>query len=207
MVVKVITACSPLLVALTVAASAVEGQTPRPTSSQQVTVVGCVARNGAVDPDKGTRILNTEPNGLALMEARIMTAGGGRASAVPGSAPEGRDSGTIPQQTIVGPRPQESAPLSFALSGGQLKELGSYVGRRVEIVGRTATAADRTGSGEIRGTSGATDPARSATRGESTAPGSGTREERPSEAPTAHPSAEMQKLDVISFRAVTGACE
>src|SRR5689334_19113056 len=98
--VKVIAACSPLFVALTTAIG-VAGQTSTPPT-QQITVSGCVVRNGAVDVDKGVRQLDIAPNALALTNAKIVSVGNPRTSAVPGSVPDGAGSGTIPPKTAVG---------------------------------------------------------------------------------------------------------
>jgi hypothetical protein len=168
MMVKLMTACSPLLLAATIATVPVDGQAPSP--ARQVTAIGCITRNGVVDVNKGTRLLNMDPNGLALTAARITDAGTNRPSAVPGSAPDGRDSGTIPRETIAGAQPKEPDAITFELTGDQVKALGSQVGRRVEVVGRLTEAA------------------------------------RPTEA-TAHPSTELAKLEVTSFRGATGGCQ
>src|SRR5690349_8493184 len=103
--VKLMTAFSPLLLAATISTGAVGEQAP---AAAQVTAVGCVTRNGTVDVNKGIRLLNMDPNGLALTTARITDAGASRRSAVPGSQPEGRDTGTIPRDTVVGAQPREA---------------------------------------------------------------------------------------------------
>jgi hypothetical protein len=84
----------------------------------------------------------------------------------------------------------------FALTGDRLAGLGDFVGRRVEVVGRVAQSAD---AAQARGTTGSP-------RDAAPVPGVGTREERPAEG-TAHPSAEVRILDVVSFRGATGGCE
>ena len=172
--VKLLGACSPFLLAATMAAAAVDGQTPLPAQQQQITAIGCVTRNGAVDVDKGIRRLNMDPNGLALTTARIVGSANNRSSAVPGSIPEGTNSGTIPRETIVGGRTENADTIAFALTGDRLKALGEQVGRRVEIVGRVT--ANQTGGEQPRGSG------------------------------PAHPSTELPKLEVLSFRAATGAC-
>src|SRR5215217_9315744 len=106
---KLLGACSPVLIAATMAVGVADGQTPRPAQTQQITAIGCVTRNGVVDVDKGVRRLNMDPNGLALTTARIVVSGTNRSSAVPGSVPEGTNSGTIPRETIVGSRTEEAA--------------------------------------------------------------------------------------------------
>ena len=195
---KLISASSPLFLAATIATSAVHGQTP-PSGQQpplQITAIGCVTRNGTVDVDKGVRRLNMDPNGLALTTARIVGAPGNRASAVPGSVPEGSNSGTIPRDTIVGGRTEEPQTTAFELTGDQVTAMGEQVGRRVEVVGRL-TQAQASGA-QPRGTTGST-------RDAAPVPGAGTREERPGEG-SAHPSTELPKLEVLSFRRATGAC-
>jgi hypothetical protein len=196
---KLIGATSPLFLAATIAATVVDGQTPpngQQSPQQPITVVGCVTRNGAVDVDKGVRRLNMEPDGLALTTARIVGGRGDRTSAVPGSSPEGSNSGTIPQGTIVGGRTGDPETTSFALSGDQVTALSEQIGRRVEVVGRL-TQAQSTGV-QPRGTSGSS-------REAAPVPGAGTREERPGEG-SAHPSTELPKIVVLSFRQATGAC-
>ena len=224
--VKLIAVCSPIFVAASMTAAVAGGQTASVNTApqsgqpqQQITAVGCVTRNGTTDVDKGLRLLNMDPNGLALTSARIVRSGDNRASAVPGSAPEGANSGTIPQQTIVGGRTPASETLAFALAGDQLKALGEHVGRRVEIVGRLTSAGNTSAGnpsagngsvpagngsagGEAAQTRGTTGSDRDATPGAVT----GTREQRPAES-SAHPSNELQKVEVVSFRPATGACE
>jgi len=197
---KIVVATSPILLAATLAASAAGvDQTPAAADAhpapQQVTVVGCVARNGDVDVNKGTRTLNIAPGALALTSARVI--GGSRTGGVPGTPPQDHDSGTIPQRTIVGGQP-EPETTTLALTGTRTEGLSSLIGRRVEIVGRLAEAASPS-SGEPRGTTGSP-------RGAAPVPGAGTREERPDES-SAHPSAELRTLDVVSFKAASGPCE
>jgi len=172
-------------------APAAGAQQPLP---QQVSVVGCVARNGDVDVNRGTRTLDLEPGALALTAARIM--GSGRSSGVPGAPPADRDSGTIPQRTIVGGQPAATETTAFALTGAKATDLGSLVGRRVEIVGQIARAVPRP-SDQPREASGNQRGAGAVT---------GTREERPDE-PTAHPSSELRTLEVTSFKEISGPCE
>ena len=139
--VKLIGACSPVLLAATMAAGVVDGQTALPAPQPQITAIGCITRNGVVDVDKGVRQLNMDPKGLALTTARIVRSDSTRSSAVPGSLPEGRDTGTIPQQTIVGGRTEQPDTLTYALTGDpvKVKALGDQVGRRIEIVGRVTS--------------------------------------------------------------------
>ena len=199
--VKLVGACSPIFLAASMVAAVVDAQTPpvrQPQAPQQVTAVGCVTRNGVVDVDKGTRLLNMDPDGLALTTARVIQTGNNRSSAVPGSQPDGSNSGTIPQQTIVGGASPNPETATFALAGDQVKALGEHVGRRVEVVGRVA-AASPAADGQTRGTAGAV-------RDAAPVPGVGTREERPAET-SAHPSTELPKLEVLSFRAATGPCQ
>ena len=201
--IKLVAATTPVLLAATIAASpAAQGQTPAAANppkadARQVTVVGCVARNGDVDIDKGTRTLNIAPGALALTSARVLS--GSATGGVPGTPPQDHDSGTIPQRTIVG---GQSAPLettSFALTGGRTSDLGKMVGQRVEIVGRLSEDATATSAPQPRGTTGAVQPQPPGDR-------TGTREERSAES-SAHPSAELRNLEVMSFKGVTGGCE
>jgi hypothetical protein len=201
--IKLVAATTPILLAATIAASpAAQGQTPAAVNSptadaRQVTVVGCVARNGDVDIDKGTRTLNIAQGALALTSARVLS--GSATGGVPGTPPQDHDSGTIPQRTIVG---GQSAPLettSFALTGGRTGDLGKLVGQRVEIVGRLSEGATAASAPQPRGTTGAVQPQSAGNR-------TGTREERSGES-SAHPSAELRNLEVVSFKGVTGGCE
>lgn len=204
--VKLVAATSPILLAITIAAGpAAQGQTSGPTgatgaAARQVTVVGCVARNGDVDIDKGTRTLNIGAGALALTGARLLT--GQPARGVPGSPPQDHDSGTIPRATIVDGQPAQAETMAFALTGNRVSGLGELVGRRVEIVGRLSDESPATSAAaQPRGTTGTgTD------QGRSPVAGGGTREERAGES-SAHPSAELRKLEVVSFRGVTGACD
>lgn len=171
--VKLLGACSPVLLAATMA-TAVDGQTqtPRTAQPQQITAIGCITRNGVVDVDKGVRRLNMDPDGLALTTARVVGSGATRSSAVPGSLPEGTNSGTIPRDTIVGGRTGQPDTVAFALTGDQVKALGAQVGRRIEVVGRVTS-------------------------------------NPPADAPSggsAHPSTKLPTLEVLSFRAASGAC-
>jgi hypothetical protein len=176
----------------------VEAQSPAPTAPQEITVVGCVTRNGDTDIDKGVRQLDIEPNALALTNARVTGTDTSRSSAVPGSTPGGSNTGTIPGNTIVGQRTSEPETRSFALKGDRVKALESHVGERVEVVGRLTSSPAGPGD-QARGTTGTT-------RGAAPVPGVGTREERPAES-SAHPSAELSALEVLSFRGVTGGCQ
>jgi len=166
---KLLAIASPTLLAATIAVGAADfqvvtsaEQSPPP---QQVTVVGCVVRNGSVDVDKGTRVLNIAPGALALTGARVITSGN-RSTGVPGASTREHDSGTIPQETIVGKQSGGAPTLAFALTGNRMSGIGDLVGRRVEVVGRTT----------------------------------------PTESSSAHPSTDLQKLEVVSFRGVTGPC-
>ena len=202
--IKLVAATTPIFLAATMAASPVaQGQTPAAANppkadAREVTVVGCVARNGDVDIDKGTRTLNIAPGALALTSARVLS--GSATGGVPGTPPQDHDSGTIPRATIVDGQPAQAETMSFALTGNRVSGLGELVGRRVEIVGRLSDNSPATSTAaQPRGTSG-TD------QGRSPVAGGGTREERAGES-SAHPSAELRKLEVVSFRSVTGACD
>jgi hypothetical protein len=189
-----------IAIAMTLAASTTAAQ-PQVAPPQQVTVIGCVTRNGAVEHDKGTRELQTVDNGLVLSDARITVTGRGRASAVPGSLPSGTDSGTIPQRgSVVGrtPTPNPTNTGGFTLVG-KIGRIDDFVGRRVEVTGIIRETSNPAGeTAQPRGVTGSDRP-------ESVVTDSGTREERPAEA-SSHPSADLQRLEVISFRGATGAC-
>jgi len=196
---RIIAFTSPVLLAVSFVGAAGAQQEPaagaQQPGPQQMTVVGCVARNGDVDVNRGTRPLDLGAGALALTGARILD--GSRGGGVPGAPRGDHDSGTIPQRTIVGGQPAAADTTAFALVGTKAADLGSLVGRRVEIVGRIAGAVP--GSDRPEGTTGTE-------RGAAPVPGAGTREERPAE-PTAHPSAELRRLNVMSFKGIAGPCE
>jgi hypothetical protein len=195
---KVIVATSPFVLAATLVAGGA-GQQQAPAASARnpaaITVVGCVVRNGDVDPDKGTRTLDLPAGALALTGARVV-APGGRNGQTSGTVPQESNTGTIPQRTIVDGGGGDSATTTFALTGEAVAKLGDLVGRRVELVGRMV---DSAAAAQPRGTTGTP-------RGAAPVPGIGTREERPAET-SAHPSAELKQLEVASFRGVTGGCD
>jgi hypothetical protein len=196
---RIVVATSPIFLAASLVAGTAGAQQASPAGAQQpvppqVTVVGCVARNGDVDVNRGTRTLDLEAGALALTAARIVD--GNRNGGVPGAPRPDTDSGTIPQRTIVGNQPATPDTTAFALIGAKSTDLESLVGRRVEIVGRITSAVPR---GDDRGTTGNQ-------RGAAPVAGAGTREERPDER-TAHPSAELRRLEVMSYKGITGSCE
>lgn len=196
--VRFLAATTPMLLAATIAAGAAGQQSPANTTGDTpaapLTIVGCIVRNGSVDPNKGTRTLDIAPGALALTNARVVSSGRGGAGS--GAVPQDSNTGTIPQRTIVGGRGDGPDTQTFALSGERVSNLGEFVGRRVEIVGRIADGPD---GSQARGTTGTS-------RGAAPVPGVGTREERPAES-SAHPSAELQTLNVVSFKGVSGGCE
>jgi hypothetical protein len=177
----VLIASAVVLIQVSVAAA----QPPAAALPQQVTVIGCVTRNGAVDPDKGTRELNVAPNALALTDARVVTTGRSRTSAVPGSVPAGEDSGTIPLHgSVVGRQatPNGNDTVGFALTG-KTAGLADFVGRRVQVVATMTPAppaAITSANNQPRGTTGTTS--------------------------SAHPSADLQTLTVMSFTTASGGC-
>jgi hypothetical protein len=153
---KLAAVVSPILLAATLSAGIADGQTPTPVKSdtpetQRVTIAGCVVRNGSVDIDKGTRVLDLPAGALALTDAR------------PVGAPT---------------KSQNEKPdsLTFALVGESAGKLETFIGKRVEIVGRVTRTTHQTPpeAQEIRG--------------------------------TAHPSAEIQQLEIVSFRGISGGC-
>lgn len=199
--VKLIAAFSCALVAGTLPASVVHAQTKQdstPAPSQQVTVIGCVVRNGMVDPDKGTRLLNIEPGALALTKATVTNTGAAHPAAAPGVVQDS-NTGTIPRETIVAGQFDVLDTQTFELSGSGASALGQQVGRRVEVVGRLGAAATPPPAAVTRGTAGSPGATSNVTD-------AGTREERPQEG-SAHPSTEVRRLEVISFRGITGACQ
>jgi len=202
--------CSAMCSAAATAGVAAQAPTaaPRVANGEMITVIGCVARDGDVEPDKGTRQLNTKPGGFALLDARVTATASGRiGSAAPTSLPSGNDTGTIPQRdTVVGRESSASPnPTGFALEGAT-GDLQGYIGKRVEVIGTvqqsgTSQANAQQGPRGDRavGTSGAATPDVINTD-------TGTREERPAET-SAHPSAELQTLKVVSMRGTTGTCQ
>jgi hypothetical protein len=196
---KAIVGTTPILLAATMVVGAAAPQAGDTKAGQNtaapLTIVGCVVRNGSVDPDKGTRTLDIAPGALALTNASVLTSRG-RTGSAPGTVPQEGNTGTIPQRTIVGGRGDDPGTMAFELTGAASAKLGEFVGRRVEVVGRVGDSA--TGN-QTRGTTGTP-------RNAAPARGVGTREERPAEG-TAHPSAELKQLEVVSFRGATGGCE
>ena len=170
---------------------------PSPEIAEPITAVGCLVRQ---TPGGTALSSQTVPPGddLVLSGAALAPARAVDASAVPGSAPSGSGSGTVPSsasagRTDPGPAPERSFSLA-ARSAAERAALAKLVGQRVEIVGtvegddvrgRSERAPGRTGdAAAAAGTSGRVE----------TAP------------PVSHPSAPMQRMTVSSFRAVVGSC-
>ena len=188
---RVFTSC--LAIACTTAGVAAQ-QAPAPRAeagiADRVTVTGCVVRQTG---DGAALSANAEGN-LVLTKAVVATAQRNRpASAVPGSSPSGSDSGTIPVRP-VSPTPENGSPLadkSFDLVGPSASRLAGLIGQRVEIIGtlvreeKPATVATTGGAGRQGG---------AGSRAEAGAPS------------VAHPSAPVERVTVMTFRAIGGGC-
>jgi hypothetical protein len=155
----------------------------RSQTDQQVTLVGCVARDGATD--------------VILTGAMPAGASGNSAGTVTGSTSAGV-TGTSGTAAGSATGTTGAATARYRLSGE--RDLDQYVGQRVEVVGRMdpdakasagrapAGGAATPSPGAVAGTSGAS--AGSTTRGDS----------------TAVPTASLPKITLTSVRAVDGNC-
>jgi hypothetical protein len=118
---------------------------------------------------------------VVLTRARLVESA---RTAVPGTSASTNDTGTIGGAIARTPAAGPVRDRSFTLSGGDAGMLAKHVGQRVEIVGTIA---------RVTGTSGTT---------ASASPKSGAQ----TTTDTAHPSAPAERLTVVSFRSVGGAC-
>jgi hypothetical protein len=118
--------------------------TPRTQSDQQVTLTGCVVRDGA--------------NDFVLASAMPSGASGNVSAGVPGSTSAGAV-GTTGSSSGSSATTTGTAAMRYRLSGE--RDLDQYLGQRVEIVGRTDGSAS----------AGATSPATAGVGTRSTSPG------------------------------------
>jgi hypothetical protein len=100
-------------------------------------------------------------------------------TAVPGTSPSTNDTGTIAGAMARTPAPALVRDRSFTLTGGDAAMLAKQVGQRVEVVG-TVSRPNAASASPKSGAHTTTD--------------------------TAHPSAPVERLTVVSFRPVGGAC-
>jgi hypothetical protein len=160
---------------------------PSPATSQTVTARGCLVRQ----TQDGTALTpqSTGLDSLVLSKASMADSRPSAVvSAVPGSAPSGSGSGTVPNAVATtGATPDDNGSLSFRLATapGKAGELTQHVGERVEVVGTideeprpVAEAAGASAGGR----------------------------EQPAAPKVAHPSAPARLITVTTFRAVGGAC-
>jgi hypothetical protein len=151
---------------------------PQATSAEQAKVVGCLARQ---TPD-GAAPTPEQPRNdssmpFVLTRARLVDAASG--TAVPGTSPSTNDTGTIAGAVARTPTPGPVRERSFTLTGGDAAMLAKQVGQRVEVTGTISRATAASAS-----------------------PKSGAH----TTTETAHPSAPAERLTVVSFRPVGGAC-
>jgi hypothetical protein len=160
--------------------------TPPP---EPITVVGCLVRQTTAEAGRtGDELVLTQ----AVPRAAGTTP---PASAVPGSAPSGSGSGTVPPAPAAQDAGTGTNERSFAIAanGDDRAALAKRVGQRVEILGildESTAAGSRTDEDTRR-------------RVAEDAGGQG-RVEKPAQ--TAHPSAPVRRITVTSFRAVGGTC-
>jgi hypothetical protein len=171
---------------------AAAGATPVATS---VTATGCLSQEPTLPGSPIESHESAGATGLALKKATVQASdsssgGGGQPpSAVPGSSPSGRGSGTISRN----PTPSESTTATsddrgFWIGGKQRGELSRYVGKRVQVTGvleRTSPSSSVVGDRAVAG------------------PGN---RQQSSNSRTAHPSAPVDTIDVQTFRVVEGSC-
>jgi hypothetical protein len=160
----------------------------QPPAGEQVTVVGCLARqtpDGAAPTPEQPR---SESTPFVLTRARLVDPAS--KTAVPGTSPSTNDTGTIAGAIARAPSQANVRDRSFTLTGGDAAMLAKQVGERVEVVGiMSRVAAGESASPQSAHT--VTDP----------------RERRQGvPADSAHPSAPAERLTVVTFRSIGGAC-
>jgi hypothetical protein len=171
------------------------GSTAR--SEQRITAIGCLVRQTSAGAALSAQDVAADDLVLTGATVAPTPTPAGR-SAIPGSAPSGSGSGTIPPAASAAQNLPNVEERSFALRVQGTEDraaLTKYIGQRIEITAMV----DDTEAGSRRTDSAASLPA----TGESTAGTSG-RAETPSSA--AHPSAPVQRVTVASFRPVGGSC-
>jgi hypothetical protein len=150
---------------------------PQETAAEQAKVVGCLVRQS---PD-GAVPTPEQPrhDSTPFMLTRARLADPTSRTAVPGTSPSTNDTGTIAGAIARTSPPALVRERSFTLAGGDAVMLAKQVGQRVEVVGTISRAVVASASPKS-GANTTTD--------------------------TAHPSVPVERLTVISFRPVGGAC-
>ena len=155
----------------------------RSQTDQQVTLVGCIARDGATD----VILTGAIPSGPSGNNAGTVT--GSTSTGVTGTSGTAAGSATGTTGT---------ATARYRLSGE--RDLDQYVGQRVEVVGRMDSDAKAGGGSAPAG--GSATPSSGAAIGTSgTSAGAAVRSES-----TAAPTASLPKITLTSVRAVGGNC-
>lgn len=146
-------------------------------SGDKVTVVGCLARQ---TPD-GAVPTPEQPrdNSMPLLLTKARAVDPAAKGGAPGTSPSANDTGTIAGAIVRTPTPGSVRERSFTLAGGDAATLAKEVGQRIEVVGTVSRSS-----------------------GPSAPPKSGAH----TTTDTAHPSAPVERLTVISFRPIGGAC-
>jgi pilus assembly protein FimV len=162
----------------------------------EITVIGCVAREG-----------DAASNEFVLRNASMAPAAGASAAAGAATKPGGD---TAVGTTGAGPDAKAAAGRSFALTGDRESSLATYVGQRVEIVGRMAPG----GAAGVAGAAGA--PAARGGDAGAPAPGAGDSAARPGDAGQgaqpgqgrpAGQAGTMPELTIVSVKPAAGSCD
>jgi hypothetical protein len=166
-------------------APASTSSSPSPVS-QAITARGCLVRQ----TQDGTALTaqSTAIDSLVLTKASMSDSRPGAViSAVPGSAPSGNGSGTVPNAVATtGAAPVDNGSLAFRLAAaGKIAELTQHVGERVEVVGTIQEEPRPVAEAAGAATTGRAQPAASN---------------------VAHPSAPAKVITVTTFRALGGSC-
>lgn len=163
-----------------------------PADKANITAAGCLAQlpDAAAAPPTGHE--QTAAKGLMLARAMVKSTDGRAAtvpsqSAVPGSLPAGRGSGTT---DAAATRQAAAVEQSFWLVGTKSAELTRFIGKRVEVAGMVDE--------RLSANPGTADAGAAAARRAATAP--------PEVPSTAHPSAPTRAISVLSFRMLDESC-
>jgi hypothetical protein len=163
----------------------------RSAAENQITVTGCVAREG-----------DAASNQFVLRNASMAPAAGATAAAgatKPGAA-VGTTGGEAPGAKPGGQAGSTSAQgSSYALAGERESSLASMVGQRVEIVGQMARSAGAAGSAGAA--SGGADRA-----GQKPQPGEGAQPGQSAQRPAGPAGGSMPELTIASVKPAAGTC-
>jgi hypothetical protein len=165
-------------------------QAAQDVPADRTTVVGCLARQTADGAAPTPEQPRNDAMPFMLTRARLVDVA---RTAVPGTSQSTNDTGTIAGSVARAPNPALVRERSFTLAGGDATMLAKHVGQRVEIVGTVSRVAASSGTAASGATASGT---------ASASPQSGAH----TTTDTAHPSAPAERLTVVSFRPVGGAC-